>query len=682
MGNKRIHPITAVLPLFLVSIGAWFSDGYAADAVQAAVSVQEGADDAALIENISSTCEKTVEAFNEKLMVQSAENTKTHARMETKNLIYYLDRYPDRAKASGWAEFLQLKSLRDALSASDTDIHVIENALKRFEQDEDGLEMECFTRVRNALRDYVRAVNRENSGNVQEIFAADCRSISEDVKYYIENPADTEAPGRIAATLDFMAELQPDSRGISDIAKLLQSRFSRPNVQISAGKKVLFPEKPIPVSQPTTVQEIVRGTPTYGNGTLTGSVTQSFVPNEQKAEIMLTFNANIKTNTTAVSPMGVSVMTTGDGNVIVKKPLYFDGKDFSFGQATSSSNLNAVITGINTGRGPIGSKVVYDKVGQEFPYSKAESQQLMEMRVIQGFDAQIGDFQLKSENVDRLADFLKKNNYMPAVWTSTTVNTLEYSAKIGNSYQLSAAQPTAQPILPHDLVVRVHQSALNNPLHTLFAGKHLSERDVRGWFGENLPDFDVEMLAKMVEEKARSGAAPAETDGSEEEGGCIEGEDFYFNFCEILPVSVTFQDNLLGVHMRIDSFEQKESVFPGLDIDVVYQVEQRGEDLFLTLQSSEAWPAELERGVTVPARYQVIRRQVKNRMSELLPVEIPIKSIPLKEFQVGQENKDSDQKDKIRGLLTASEMIMKDGWITVGADFAPVTAEQDAVAAK
>ncbi len=675
MGNLRLKSVSKLFPVFLLSAGLFISAGFA-DSQPAAETdtAEKPGTDAELIKNLTEACGRASETFSAELAVQSVDNLKTYARMETKNLLYLLNRYPDKEKAAGWIEFLRLEELRQTLSARETDMSVVSACLERFEEEEEGLELPDFARVRNILSDYAAAVNRADGENVHDDFAYTCSMLPKDVQDYLDNPASVEAPGRIASALDFMEECQRNSNNVRDITNLLGTRFSQPNIQASIGERVLFPEQPLSISQPTTVQEIVRGTPTYGSGTVTGTLKPGFVANDSVAEIRLVFKADIKTNTTAVSSMGVSVLTNGYGKVTIYKPVYFDGKSISLGTSSSASNLNAAITGINTGRGPIGSKVVYDRVGQEYPYSKAESQRLMETKAVREFDERVSVITDANERLTKVWDLLKKYDYVPEVKTRTTANMLEFSARIGSSRQVSAVQLPKKELGPHDLVVRFHQSAINNPLHELFAGRQLSEKEVKAWIRENIPEADIDKIAEEAAAKLQSEAAEG---GSEEP--CLEGENFYISFCEELPACVTFTDDVLGVHVRVDSFAQKEKEFPGLDIDVEYTLEKKDGQWQLTLKDYEAWPPEIDRGAVVPARYQVIRRQVKNRLQAALPEAIPLEAIPLRELDtdVPAANAETAGKEapaeepKIRGYLNAGEMSMTEGWLVLGADYAP-----------
>lgn len=683
MGYLHNKCAGAPLAILLLSVALFLSPLRAGDpapvqdAADTAVEApaQEIDPDAELIANLSEASRRASDSFSAELAVLSVDNIKTRARLETKNLLYLLNRNSEKEKAAEQIEFLRLEELRKTLSEADTDLSIVTSSLEKLEEDKEGLELPEFTRVRNILVDYLEAVDRAGAGNVKEDFRITCDSLADDVRDYIDNPASAEAPGRIATSLDFLNECQQNSNSVRDISNLLHSRFSQPNIQASLGERVLFPEQPLSVAKPTTTKEIIRGTPTYSTGTVEGTLKPVFVANEDVAEIRLVFKADIKTNNTAVSPKGVSVQSNSYGKVTVYKPLFFNGKELSLGKSSSASSLNAAITGINTGFGPLGTRVAYDQVGQEYPYSKAESQRLMEGRVVREFDERVSVITEANERLAKVWNLLEKYDYVPEVKTRTTANMLELNAKVGNDRQITAASLPDVQLGPHDLVVRFHQSAINNPLHELFSGRHLSEKEVKAWIRENIPEIDIDRLADEAAEKLRN-----ETAESSEDELFMNGENFYIYFCDELPACVTFDDGVLGIHVRIDTFVQKEKEFPGLDLDVAYKLEKKDDQWVLTLRDCEAWPPEIDRGAVVPVRYQVIRRQVKNRLKAMFPESIPLKAIPLFDLPTDTSETSADAGGesaekaelKVRGYLNAGELALTEGWLVLGADYKPI----------
>ena len=653
--------------------------------------------DAKLIADLNEACSKAADVFSTELMVQSADNLKSRARIEMKNLIYSLSRSPEKEKGNALIKDMQLDELRQTLSVQETDTAVVKEAFSRLNSNDEELERSDFARLRNILDDYLTALDRNSQGNIREDFAYNCSALPEDVQEYLDNPASPDAPGRIAAALDFMDECQSDSTHIRDITNLLRNRFAQPNLLVSVGGKVIFPNKPFEFTEQTVVKEIIRDVPTYGTGTVEGTVTPSFVANEKKAQFQLAFNAVVRTRNRADStnsPISVTVFTSNVGTVAINKYIYFDEKGISLGNYSAAARLGPPkVTGVFTQRGQVFSGIVYNQVLSETSKSKAEAEQLLKMRTVQQFDKRLSEITKNNDRVAQVWDLLEKYDYLPEVKTRTTANMLECRALIGSRRQVSAAAPPARQLGPHDLVVRMHQSALNNPLHELLAGHTISEKEVKSWVRENLPEVDVDQLAARAEEAAKQHAGES-SEISEEESE-LEMESISISFCEVLPAYVTLTDGVFGLHLRVDAFEQKGKDFPGLDIDIEYEPQQRDGVWVLTRKDFEAWPPELDRNATVPVRYQVIRRQIRNRLGAALPEEIPLSAIPLYDVNMVTDQKpaetplttdatatDADAEEtapapetthasSIRGNLAVSEIDIQDGWLLIGADYQP-----------
>ena len=693
MGKFQFPSLRVFFPFLLVSAGlfpAWpsggarlLAEGNSDSAAPAAEPAETPDPDAELIANLTEACQSAADVFSTELAVQSADNLKARARMETKNLIYALGREPDKEKAAALIKDLRLEDLRDTLSVQETDPAVVRDVYDLLGGGDEEMERSDVARVRNILDDYLTALDRNSQGNIREDFAYNCSTLPQDVRDYLENPASAEAPGRVAAALDFMDECQHESSHIEDIVNLLRARFSQPNLLISVGGKVIFPNKPLEFSEPTVVRETIRDVPTYGNGTATGTVGFSFVANENRAQFQLAFKAVVRTRNRADSPMNVTVYTSNVGSVAVNQYLFFDETGVSIGQYRAVARLGEPsVTGVFRGGMQVFSGVVYNQVLKEVSLSRPEAEQLMKTRTVQQFEQRLDEVTKNNDRVAQVWDLLKKYDYLPAVKTRTTANMLECSALIGSPRQISTAAMPARQLGPHDLVVRIHQSALNNPLHELLAGHTISEKEVKSWVRENLPEVDLDELAAKAKEAAERIARESGEKFSEEEE--FEMESVSTSFCEELPAYVTFTDGIFGIHLRVDSFAQKEKDFPGLDIDIEYQPEKRGENWVLARKSFEAWPPDVDRGSTVPVRYQVIRRQIKNRLSVALPEEIPLSSIPLYELkmaggtpaaaQAPAENAGDNitHAPEIRGKLAVGEIDFQDGWLLLGADYQPV----------
>lgn len=627
--------------------------------------------DAELIKNLTEACNRAATSFSAELAVQSVDNLKTHARLETKNLLYLLNRSTEKEKAAEQIEFLRLEDLRKTLSEEKTDMSIVLSTLAKFEEDKEGLELPDFMRLRNILSDYVEAVDRSKEGNLQEDFKMTCDALPRDVQDYLDDPASAEAPGRIAASLDFLDECQRNSSNVRDITNLLRGRFTQPNVQASLGERVLYSDQPIYVSEPTKTTEIIRGTPVYSSGTMEATIKPMLQANEETAIILLVFTSEIRTNNLAISNKGINVLSESYGKVMIYKQILFDGKEIKLGNTDKDSGLESTIKNIDTSRRPLVAQFAQDAVLKEFPASKAEAKRLMEARVLREFDERLKAVTEPNERLEKVWNLLRKYDYMPEVKTRTTAKMLELNARIGGPRQVTAERVPDVQLGPHDMVARFHQSAINNPLHELFSKRRLSEKEVKAWIRENIPEVDIDRLAEEAAEKLRSA-----TDEVSDEESCLNGDSFYISFCEELPAYITLDDDVLGVHVRIDAFEQKEKKFPGLDIDVEYKLEKKDGRWIFTLQDCEAWPPEVSRGAVVPARYQVIRRQVKNRLQAALPESIPLKAVPLftpATNTTGNTAASTEAtKPKLRGHVSPGELTLTDGWLIMGADFTPL----------
>lgn len=670
---------------------------------------------------LKKACDAAIEKYQDSTDSERLVASREKLRQESRDLLYKLNRHPNRTAADGWTAFLNLKELVRTLSSDHPDEKVLELSRDRFFSDADGVRDSIFHGTAVALKDYLEQANpTESIEDRKKAFVDACQLVQDCVAELLkkENADDAET---LAVTLKFLRERQPKSEEVRTIYNLVLSSFSKPNIQIEVRDRCLFSDKSLPFSEPITVNEDIRGTINQGEGTASGALSASLVKNDRQAEIRLKLDASISTKTVGYN-QGVRVFSSGNGSVTTTKSIYFLD-NLQTTPATVSGSMQANITGIDSGRGPVGTNVVYDRVYQEFPYSRAESERRMKLRLAQRFDKQVDQAIGKKNGLTTMMVFLRDHDYFPRLLSSrTTDSRLYWSALVGDEYQLGSARDYPIPDEKYDLLVRVHQSAPNNAFFFSLPGEKISDEDLLKKIKEMFPNLAAKIqknssgsfLAASTSAPLSSNPTPVETrvlrvnpetvanDAPATEKGISGGESaektpvletegtpkvtesavgaegdtvdenaaFSILFSEELPLTFVFDDNRVTISAGIVQFEQDGKTFPGLDIEVIYDIGQIEGDIALIQRSLEAWPSDIDRNASLPARYQAIRNQVLKRLSGGLEKEYRIKPIPLYKMK-GLKAEDSTVEPEQRGSLVPVEVIAKDGWLVFGANFVP-----------
>ena len=396
---------------------------------------------------------------------------------------------------------------------------------------------------------------------------------------------------------------------------------------------------------------MIRGTNTRGNGIVDGVAYPVLVENPNQAEINLVFDATLRSNSVGVN-QGVTVYSTSTGRVKANKPILISGSLVAK-PARVSGAMDAKITGINSGRGPLGSQVVQQRVSEEFPYSKAESQRRMEIRFAERIDSQVNS--LLTERTE-LADALNKiNQIVPTSFTSSsTTDNLYLRAKVAYHDQVG---PIFDPpeAAAGDVTTKFHESVVNNVAFRTLAGGTFTEDEFSRWFAARFP--------KLAPALSKPQADSAE-----------ENERVTLTFANSTPVLLSLDNDTLTLAIHLDAIALGDKQFPAMDIDVIYALEKRGSQCVLVKKQVEAWPAGLDRDAMVPARYQVVRNQILRRLGENLKDEFSLEAIDLPAFSPKTE--DPAAQREFSGRLVPTDLTFRSGWAVCAMEFVPAAKEK------
>ncbi|MDD3587491.1 MAG: hypothetical protein PHQ75_09940, partial [Thermoguttaceae bacterium] len=502
---------------------------------------------------------------------------------------------------------------------------------------------------------------------------------------------------------------------------LISAYFPVPNFMFSVSSKLLLPGVARPVSENIDVADTIREAYVTGKGHVEGGLAVSFVPNDQMAELGLLLSTQINTKTVATQS-GVYVYSTSTGSVKAKKSVFIN-KEILTGQASASGTMASQITGIDSGRRNIGQNIAEQRVMEEKPYSEMESTRKMEYRIASRLDEEV-DTQVSSLNASlrkRVISKLEQQKYFPrAIVSRTTAERLYWSALVANDVQFglpSSSKGVKDGAMKGDLSILLHESCPNNAAFFALAGRRVSDKEVT----QSLSDFfarepsgetQAAEAASVKENKAadqsETSTSTADKDKDKDKASASSGKDriigkfvgsrhkknkpdtksdsksdtkpetkakaaakkttedtpLWLSFTGDLPVVATFDKNQIRFSMRIDQFEKDNRTYPGLDVDIVYEIAKNGTFVFRR-KVIDVFPAGIERGQVIPARFQAIRSMILKRLEEQLEKEIKVQEIATTKL-----GNNSSKGSMIRkGLLVPQAVTAQGGWLQVEYEF-------------
>ena len=596
-------------------------------------------------------CVRAADNYREEDRTAAIAEARQLLKTNVKELYYRLSHHNDRTNAEGWIRYLRLQDLQRMLISDNDDFDLLGRAYERFTSLDADPSIPYFVQTRDALKSYLNINDAPNHiEERRELFTRTVNEVCRDIARLLEknDPALTEY---FNDSMAYLLEQQPKSQALLQAKELLDKRFPAPNIQIDISGKLLTAGGSTTFHEPTQISEVIRGTNTRGNGIVDGVAYPVLVENPNQAEINLVFDATLRSNSVGVN-QGVTVYSTSTGRVKANKPILISGSLVAK-PARVSGAMDAKITGINSGRGPLGSQVVQQRVSEEFPYSKAESQRRMEIRFAERIDSQVNS--LLTERTE-LADALNKiNQIVPTTFTSSsTTDNLYLRAKVAYHDQVG---PIFDPpeAAAGDVTTKFHESVVNNVAFRTLAGGTFTEDEFSRWFAARFP--------KLAPALSKPQADSAE-----------ENERVTLTFANSTPVLLSLDNDTLTLAIHLDAIALGEKQFPAMDIDVIYALEKRGSQCVLVKKQVEAWPAGLDRDAMVPARYQVVRNQILRRLGENLKDEFSLEAIDLPAFSPKTE--DPAAQREFSGRLVPTDLTFRSGWAVCAMEFVPAAKEK------
>lgn len=589
-------------------------------------------------------CRRAAGDYREEDRTAAVDEARRLLKTNVKELYFLLSHNADRKNAEGWIRYLRLQELQRMLISETDDFDLLSTAYDKFTRPEANLDLPHFFQTRDALRDYLNIHDVPNHlEERRELFSSTVDDVCRDISQLLSNN-DPELAEYFNNSMAYLLDQQPKSRHLLEAKALLDKRFSTPNIQVDISDKLFTAGGSIKIHEPTQINEIIRGTSTRGNGMVDGVAVPVLVENAKLAEINLLFDATLVSNSVGVN-QGVTVYSASTGRLKANKPIYI-GSSLMTAPTRVSGAMDAVITGLNSGRGPIGTQVVQQRVSEEFPYSKAESQRRMEIRFAERIDGQV-DSVIREKT--KLADTIKQiNQIIPTtVSSSSTTDRVHLQAKVAFDDQVGPI--SAPPQSPEgDLTVKFHESAINNATFRTLAGVEFTETEFLRWLEARFPGL------------ASSLPKPEEISNDEE---------LTLTFSDDAPILLRFNGDTISVAINIDAVSLGDKRFPAMDIDVVYAAEKRGSECFLVKKEVEVWPAGLDRQAIVPARLQAVRSQVLRRLQENLEDEILLKAIDVPSLSA------KEGETALSGTLVPANITFQSGWALCAMEFVPLAKE-------
>jgi hypothetical protein len=478
---------------------------------------------------------------------------------------------PQTANGRRWLDYLRWQPLRQQLAAAaPSDLGPLVETYQRLNRNEVGLEMHRFRRTSEALRRYIDALSIAGAPEPASFYGRQLDALAADLTRLRERTASpsVETP---AAPLDYDVGRRLDFLvGIGQAPELvaaIRREFGAPNAFLNMSDELVRAAAEEPIDRRDPVTDNILGTSIRGNGHTTGFVLAKTVPSNDRATIELRSKGHVETQNTGRNGPAV-IRTTGHTDFTATKEIHFTDKEFRAPPAKVSATTRSDIHSVSKAGGGIGSRIVQSQgmsrarqnQGRANAIAADHAEDRIGRRINEEVDKKLRDARQRYD--DQYRHPLARRGEVPEdIRFASTESAVLITATQANRGQLGAAG--APPALPDglDMVLRLHDSAVNNYSAAVLGGATASETEP----GQDGAKFDVELPKWMKEAWEKKDSGPATTDATAE-----PFKPWSLTFRADRPLTVVFGSDKVSLTTHIARMTSGDEAYEKWDVTGIY----------------------------------------------------------------------------------------------------------------
>jgi hypothetical protein len=517
-----------------------------------------------------------------------------------------LGRYLDTGGANGknWKRFLRFDEMNQQLARGPrADFDVLNDIQARYTSGYAGFEMPVYADVGKALRRYLDTLQTHLEPDARRQFEARIDALADDVSAYLARPgeADTHRAGEILGELAATGQVPQVIRAVRD-------RLSHPNVLIEASEPFVAAGIQDPVNDSGPVTDVIMGTRICGTVQTQGLVDAELGNTSNYASIDVLMRGTAYSNTVGYNGPAV-IYSTGVTGLGGRKRLILDQFGLRAYPADSNACTSTTINGVSVNArflSGLVQRVATKRVYQSKSQAEAIAAAHAESRLNQRMDSQSLGL-IGRANRDFWAKFrsplLRVGAFPERLSFSSFGNRLSARATRADAYQIGA--PAPPPPLPaaDDVLVRLHESAIENFGSTALAGRTLTRDEMN------------RLMRNMT------GKVPDELQDD-------DGRDWSITFAIERPIALQIKGGGVAVTIRGEQFTSGDNAYPAMNITARYRLAKNARGGLRAVREGdlEILPPDFKPGVDqLSASQQSLKTILERRFGKLFKPELPDK---------------------------------------------------------
>ena len=556
-----------------------------------------------------------------------AEQRRLHEALER------LDDHLSRRLLNGdaWKRYIHWTTLRQQAAADAPDLAELSEIYRRMASGHRGLHRPAFNQARRALRSYLLAVDRLRASGLDAEYTRVIDDLTARLEQYQIEPS-TELREDIALLVGWL-----ESRNqAAPLIRAVRGNFAQPNLLVSASAGLVAYGFNEPVNDVEPVRDVILGTRISGTGHTTGRVSVRLLPSNEGAVLETIFTGVNRSRTLGVNgPARIS--SAGTTQLYGRKRLVLTAEGVEALPTVASADTRTRTLGVSNTFGCLLNRLVNRIATKRVAESKRQGELIgsrhAEERLANRIDQRAAGtlVQVNDAFWGRFRQpLVAREQFPPLLHFRTNERRLYVTGVQANSFQLASPTPPPTLLGVSDLAIRVHESMLNNLVEGLLAGQTIREEDVQTQM--------IELRGELPERfKSEEGKEP-----------------WSITFPPRRPITFKFDDDLMSVTIRGQSFTTGDRPLRSMNISATYRLERISRGLRAVRQGDltivpppHIWDGKRR----FSAQEQSLRNLLERRMSKLLSEEFLIEDLIL------------PGRWEAAGTLLPVQLAVDDGWL-------------------
>jgi hypothetical protein len=352
----------------------------------------------------------------------------------------------------------------------------------------------------------------------------------------------------------------------------------------------------------------------------------------------------------------VSVDSRGRTRIRGQKLFTLSARGLTAEGATADADTNVEIININAGGGARGRRAP-GEVRARIPAVEADVSADAERTTIARLDAEGGKLVERFNNnyhENFRNPWITSGRLLPRIRAASTEQALHWECFLAPAYGMAADAPPPAFDGGGGVVVCLAESAMEQQAVSAWGGKRMTGREL------------LESLKEVLGESASDPSASDESDEAAESGAPAEPvePDWVVTFADV-PCRVRIADGIVTASYFFTSYEQGDSSFPAMTMQVAYAVEERDGNLALVRQGTPSvMPTAHADGTTqrLTGRQRTLRIMAQRQFDQMLSQEVVWSGM---ELPVASAQSASAQSAS-PPVMRVNKAQATDGWLQVG----------------